>query len=75
MPEPTSETDNETSESRVKAGPAARKTATELGVDLGGVSGTDPGGRVRSDVESSVPKMAATNLKGHRILSMAKSSH
>jgi pyruvate dehydrogenase E2 component (dihydrolipoamide acetyltransferase) len=39
---------------RVKASPLARRVAQELGVDLGGLSGTGPGGRiVRKDVESA----------------------
>jgi pyruvate dehydrogenase E2 component (dihydrolipoamide acetyltransferase) len=37
---------------RVKASPLARRVASELGVDLGGLSGTGPGGRiVKKDVE------------------------
>src|SRR5690606_37142032 len=37
---------------RVKASPLARKVAADLGVDLGGLSGTGPGGRiVKKDVE------------------------
>jgi pyruvate dehydrogenase E2 component (dihydrolipoamide acetyltransferase) len=39
---------------RVKASPLARKVAGELGVDLTGISGTGPGGRiVRDDVMKS----------------------
>ena len=38
----------------VKASPLARKVATERGVDLSGVTGTGPGGRiVREDVEKA----------------------
>jgi pyruvate dehydrogenase E2 component (dihydrolipoamide acetyltransferase) len=41
---------------RVKASPLAKKIAMEKGVDLGGISGTGPGGRiVKADVESAKP--------------------
>ncbi len=39
---------------RMKASPLARRIARETGVDLGGVSGSGPGGRiVKADVESA----------------------
>ena len=39
---------------RVKASPVARRMARELGVDLGSLQGTGPGGRiVKSDVEAA----------------------
>jgi pyruvate dehydrogenase E2 component (dihydrolipoamide acetyltransferase) len=39
---------------RVKASPVARRVAGELGVDVGSVEGTGPGGRiVKSDVEAA----------------------
>lgn len=39
---------------RVKASPLARKVAEERGVDLSGIAGTGPGGRIiRADVESA----------------------
>ena len=39
---------------RVKASPLARKVAAELGVDLSGVTGTGPAGRiVKDDVEKA----------------------
>jgi pyruvate dehydrogenase E2 component (dihydrolipoamide acetyltransferase) len=39
---------------RVKASPLARRIASELGVDISGLSGTGPGGRiVKKDVESA----------------------
>ncbi len=46
---------------RVKASPLAKKVATELGVELGGIQGTGPGGRiVRDDIlaaaQSAGPK-------------------
>ena len=41
----------ETSQSRTKSSPLARKVATQLGVELSQISGSGPGGRiVRSDV-------------------------
>jgi pyruvate dehydrogenase E2 component (dihydrolipoamide acetyltransferase) len=44
-------------ETRIKVSPLARKVAAELGVDLGGVSGSGPGGRiVQSDVLSAKQK-------------------
>jgi pyruvate dehydrogenase E2 component (dihydrolipoamide acetyltransferase) len=50
---------------RVKASPLARRVAEEAGVDLGGLKGSGPGGRiVKADVESAgapaaAPEMAA----------------
>lgn len=42
----------DSSEGRVKASPLARRIARETGVDLGGVHGSGPGGRiVKADVE------------------------
>lgn len=57
---------------RIKASPYARKRAAELGVDLTGVSGSGPGGRiVAQDVERALSagaqkqeKPAATERKG-----------
>jgi pyruvate dehydrogenase E2 component (dihydrolipoamide acetyltransferase) len=41
---------------RVPVSPAARKLATELGVDLSQVTGTGPGGRIqRADIERTAP--------------------
>ena len=41
-------------EGRVRASPVARKMAAELGVDLGTIAGTGPGGRiVKADVEAA----------------------
>jgi pyruvate dehydrogenase E2 component (dihydrolipoamide acetyltransferase) len=43
----------ETGGSRVKSSPLARKIAASLGIDLAGITGTGPGGRiVRKDVEA-----------------------
>jgi pyruvate dehydrogenase E2 component (dihydrolipoamide acetyltransferase) len=45
---------------RLKASPVARRMAGELGVDLGSVEGTGPGGRiVKSDVEAAAEKGGA----------------
>jgi pyruvate dehydrogenase E2 component (dihydrolipoamide acetyltransferase) len=45
------------SEARVKASPVARRIAAELGVDLGSVKGTGPGGRVtETDVRAAAKK-------------------
>ncbi len=42
---------------RIKASPVARRMAGELGVDLGSVEGSGPGGRVvKSDVEAAAEK-------------------
>ncbi len=50
----TSAADGNGSGSRVKASPLARRVASELGVDLAGLSGSGPGGRiVKRDVESA----------------------
>jgi pyruvate dehydrogenase E2 component (dihydrolipoamide acetyltransferase) len=47
-------------ETRIKASPLARKVAAELGVDLKGLSGSGPGGRiVQSDVLSAKDKEPA----------------
>jgi pyruvate dehydrogenase E2 component (dihydrolipoamide acetyltransferase) len=53
-----------TSPGRIKASPLARKVAAELGVDLGTLQGSGPGGRiVREDVvasgQSTAPKPAS----------------
>jgi pyruvate dehydrogenase E2 component (dihydrolipoamide acetyltransferase) len=43
-----------TANGKIKASPLARRIASELGVDLRGVEGTGPGGRiVRADVENA----------------------
>ena len=45
---------------RVKASPLARRVARERGVDLGGLRGSGPGGRiVRADVQAAQPRGAA----------------
>ena len=46
---------------RVKASPLARRIAAEKGVDLSGVTGSGPSGRiVRADIEDAKPSAAAT---------------
>lgn len=46
---------------RIKVSPVARRVARDRGVDLRGVTGTGPGGRiVRADVEAAVPGEAPT---------------
>ena len=46
---------------RVKSSPLARKVAADLGVNLSGVTGTGPGGRiVKNDVESASASPAKT---------------
>ncbi len=48
-----------TSGDRVKASPLAKKVAAEKGIDLSGIEGTGPGGRiVRADVEGGNPASA-----------------
>lgn len=45
---------------RIKVSPVARRVARDRGVDLRGITGTGPGGRiVRADVESAAPAEAA----------------
>jgi len=45
---------------RIKSSPLARKVAAELGVNLSGIAGSGPGGRiVRADVESASKSPAA----------------
>ena len=50
---------------RVKASPVARRIARERGVELGGLAGTGPGGRiVKADVEAAVGAPAAAAPAG-----------
>ena len=52
-------------ESRVRSSPAARKRAAELGVDIGGVNGTGPGGRISlEDVEAAAKAGGAVPATG-----------
>src|ERR1043166_3554299 len=60
----------QTDEARVKASPVARRVAAELGVDLSGVTGTGPEGRVtETDVraaaksKTAAPKSSAPSAK------------
>ncbi len=58
-PEP--EADAEPDPERIKASPIARRLAKERGVDLGGVAGSGPGGRiVKADVEGDEAPSAET---------------
>lgn len=62
--------------SRIKASPLARKIATEKGVDLQGLSGSGPAGRiVKNDVEaaSSSPKKSADASAASALAAAVKS--
>jgi pyruvate dehydrogenase E2 component (dihydrolipoamide acetyltransferase) len=57
---PASATPAHGTDDRVKASPLAKKIAAERGIDLAGVAGSGPGGRiVRTDVEGGAPAAAA----------------
>lgn len=59
---------------RVLAAPATRKRAVELGIDLGTIAGTGPGGRVTSDdVERAAKKPAAPARAPSRVAPAAAS--
>ncbi len=50
------------SNGRVKASPLARKLAEKMGIDLGSIQGTGPGGRiVKADVESATGSSTASS--------------
>ncbi|HEY4100040.1 MAG TPA: dihydrolipoamide acetyltransferase family protein [Gemmatimonadales bacterium] len=50
---------------RVKASPLAKRIAADRGLDLNGVAGSGPEGRiVKRDVENAVPKAAAQSVTG-----------
>jgi pyruvate dehydrogenase E2 component (dihydrolipoamide acetyltransferase) len=52
-------------EARVKASPVARRVAAELGVDLSGVKGTGPEGRVtETDVRAAAKSVASAGDRG-----------
>src|SRR5436190_7691145 len=52
-------------EARVRASPVARRIAAELGVDLSGVKGTGPDGRVtETDVRAAAKAVAAVGDRG-----------
>lgn len=58
---PTPNGSSTTPEGRVKASPLARNIAADKGIDLAGVSGTGPGGRiVKADVENYQPSATPT---------------
>jgi pyruvate dehydrogenase E2 component (dihydrolipoamide acetyltransferase) len=56
---------------RVKASPLARKVASELGVDLSGVTGTGPAGRI---VKEDVAKASSAPASAPKTLSPAASA-
>ena len=57
---------------RVKASPLARRIAAEKGVDLGGVSGSGPNGRiVRADIEGAKPGAAPATAKAEPVAAAA----
>jgi len=63
-PEPTAAVPRESGE-RVKASPAAKRVAKERGVELAGVMGTGPGGRiVEADVVAAAEKAAQPVAEG-----------
>ena len=50
---------------RIKASPVARRVAREQGLDIGGLSGSGPGGRiVKADVEAAARSGAAADAQG-----------
>jgi pyruvate dehydrogenase E2 component (dihydrolipoamide acetyltransferase) len=52
---PPAETEPEAEGGRVRASPVARKMAAELGIELGTIAGSGPGGRiVKADVEAAM---------------------
>ncbi|MCU0480213.1 MAG: 2-oxo acid dehydrogenase subunit E2 [Anaerolineae bacterium] len=58
---PTPNGSSTTPEGRVKASPLARNIAADKGIDLTGVAGTGPGGRiVKADVENYQPSATPT---------------
>jgi pyruvate dehydrogenase E2 component (dihydrolipoamide acetyltransferase) len=64
---PASSADGNGTGGRVKASPLARRIAEELGVDLAGISGSGPAGRiVKRDVESAPSAGGAATGAPHR---------
>jgi pyruvate dehydrogenase E2 component (dihydrolipoamide acetyltransferase) len=62
---------SQSEEARVKASPVARRIAAELGVDLSGVKGTGPEGRVtETDVRAAAKSKSAT--PGTQVLAAVK---
>lgn len=71
-PDPVTAAEPEEETPRIKAGPAARRSAQDLGVDLRSVKGSGPGGRVmRQDVERAVPDQSAASLKETGLVSFS----
>ena len=51
-------------DARLKASPIARRMARELGVDIAGIAGSGPGGRiVKADVEAAAGDVAAGDMQ------------
>ena len=56
MEEPRSATAAKSSGDRIKASPLAKRIAADKGIDLAGVTGTGPNGRIiKADLDTSVP--------------------
>ena len=71
-PIPVEQTTKRKTKTRVKASPAARKLARERGIDLDGIQGSGPGGRITLD---DIPETAVTsgvNTEGRRLAGMRK---
>src|SRR6266496_6221258 len=61
---------------RFKASPLARRLAGERGVDLAGLTGTGPGGRVvRADIEAAAAGRPATNTSPRGAVTVVEPSH
>lgn len=64
-----------TSGDRIKASPLARRIAADKGVDLAGLTGTGPNGRiVKADVEGASPKTASAELVEARLSAESRPS-
>ncbi|AXJ94595.1 MULTISPECIES: pyruvate dehydrogenase complex dihydrolipoamide acetyltransferase [unclassified Sphingomonas] len=61
---PAAQTGSPASGDRVKASPLARRIAADKGIDLGGIAGSGPNGRiVKADVEGAKPGAAAPTAR------------
>ena len=60
---------------RIKASPLARRIAADKGVDLAGLTGTGPNGRIiKADVEGASPKTASAELVEARLSAESRPS-